>query len=343
MPSGLLGVSQENMFGGFKKTYQNCYLRVGIVVQSYNISDDSNISKTTTEYDVLVFEQNEDGGSTVLTYKNCIDSAGFGSIADFFEAKLRKMENKTTPGTSPDPTGQNGAIVLLLCLNGLSDRGVIISSLTHPDRATTLVDNSPHLEGEYNGVHIVVNSDGSTSLTFRGATDNDGNIVDSSQGDTVLSIEKDGSYQIQHSTITQRLDKNGKVDLTTKDDISNTTDTNFNVTATKDIVLDATGDFNASMNKLTLSAQGSAMLQSQKLALNAESEIDLQGSQISIEAEAMANIQAPIITLDGIVSLGGDGGTPILLMTTIMYGIGNVGLPVISQAISGYAIKVTGQ
>lgn len=343
LPNGLLGVNDENMMAGFNKTYKNNALRIGVVVSSYPTSSDRNRSKLTTEYDVLVVEQHEDKGTTTLLYRNCMSSEGLGSIADFFEKALRPKKNKTTKGESVNLKGQDGAIVLLLCLDGMSDKGIIISALTHPDRKTTLKDEGPRLEGEYNGVNIKVEKDGSTSLTFRGATNNNGKPTDSSQGDTIISIEKDGSFQVKHKTITQRLGKNGKASLTSDDDISNTTKKNFNVTATENIALKATKNFTLDCADLTAKASGSASLECQKLSVQAQSEISLKGSQFKVEAESMANIKATTITLDGQVALGGDGGQPILLLSTQFIGIGNLGAPVMSTAISGYATKVTAQ
>lgn len=342
LPSGLLGVQDENMMGGFNKTYKNSALRVGIVVASYPVKNESNRSKLTTEYDVLVVEQHEDKGTTTLLYRNCMSSEGLGSIADFFEKALRPKKKKTTKGDSVNLKGQDGAIVLLLCLDSMSDKGIIISSLTHPDRKTTLVDEGPRLEGEYNGLNIKVEKDGSATLTFRGATGNDGKVLDKEQGDTVIGIEKDGSFQVKHKTITQRLDKKGKASLTADDDISNTTKKNFNVTATENVNIKATKDFNLDCAKLVAKASGSATLECQKLSIKSESDIMIKGSEFKVEAEAMAKIKSTQITLDGLVNLGGDGGQPVLILTSIIMGTGNLGAPVISQAITG-AFKVNAQ
>jgi hypothetical protein len=342
LPTGLLGDNAGAMMAGFNKTYRNNALRIGVVVAAYPTSDDKNRSKLTTEYDVLVVEQHEDKGSTTLLYRNCMSSEGLGSIADFFEKTLRPKKKKTTKGDSVNLKGQDGAIVLLLCLDGMSDKGIIISALTHPDRKTTLKDADPRLEGEYNGLNIKVEKDGSATLTFRGATDSEGKVLDKEQGDTVIGIEKDGSFQVKHKTITQRLDKKGKASLTADDDISNTTKKNFNVTATENIAMKATKNFSAEMVDLIAKASGSATLECQKLAIKSQSDISIKGSQIMAEAEALAKIKATQITLDGLVSLGGDGGQPVLILTSIILGVGNLGAPVISQAITG-AFKVTAQ
>jgi len=343
LPSGLMGVEHDLLSEGFKKTFQNPYLKVGIIVKTYDINDSPNVSKLVPEYDVMTFEQNEDRGSTVITYKNCLASSSLGSIADFFEMKLRQMEKNKNKDAAPSPGGQDGSIVLLLCLNGLSDRGIIIGSLGHPDRKTTLKEEGPRLEGEYNGVNIKVEKDGSTSLTFRGATDSEGKVKDKEQGDTVITIEKDGSYQVKHKTITQRLDKNGKASLTADGDISNTTKKNFNVTATENIAMKATKNFTLDCADLVAKASGSATLECQKLEVKAQSEISMKGSEFKVEAEALAKIKATSITLDGMVALGGEGGQPVLLLSTMFIGIGNLGGPVISNAIAGFAVKVTAQ
>jgi hypothetical protein len=343
LPSGLLSNNPHAMMDGFKKTYRNTALKTGVIVQTYAIDNPQNISKLFSEYDVLTFEQNEDTGTSVSTYKNCPMASSLGGLADFFEMSLRKITKVTTQGPVPLPYGNNGSVVLLLCLNGLSDTGIIVGALGHPDRKTTIATDEPHLEGEYNGVNIVVNADGSTSLTFMGATDNYGNVIDSTQGNTVMSIEKDGSYQVMHKTITERLDKNGKYTLTTQDDITLDTQTDFDVNTKKDVNVSATGDFNATMNNLAMTAQGSAQLMCQKLDVQSQSDLNLNGQNFAVQAETMAGIKAPQITLTGMVALGGTGGQPLLLLSAIMYGTDSLGGPVISNAIAGFTLMVTGQ
>jgi phage gp45-like len=328
---------------GFNKTYQNTALRVGIIVKSYPIDDSSNLNKMVPEYDVMAFEKDENRGSAISTYKHCIAAKSLGSIADFFEMSYRKMEKNTTKSDIPTTSGQNGSIVLLLCLNGISDNGIIIGALDHPDRKTTLQDGNPYLQGEYNGVNIKVENDGSTSLTFRGATDNDGKIIDSSQGPTVMKIEKDGSYQVNHKTVTQRFDKKGTVDLTADDNISNVTKKGFNITASENIAMKATKNISLDCKDLLTSASGNATLNCSKLQISADTEISVKGAQFKVEAQAMANIKATTITLEGMVALGGAGGQPLLMMNAQLLGIGNLGAPVISTVISGFTIKTTAQ
>ena len=245
LPSGLLSDNDAATMAGFNKSYKNFPLRVGAVVASYPISSDFNRSKLTTEYDVMVIEQNEDRGATTILYRNCMSSEGMGSIADYFEKALRPKKKKTTRGDSINLKGQDGAIVLLLCLDAMSDKGIIISQLTHPDRATNLVDEGPYLEGEYNGANIQINTDGSCVFTFKGATDNQGNPTDPSQGNTIARVEKDGSFQISHKTITFRMDKSGALTAT------------------------ATGDVNINCANATVTASGTATVEGTTVKLGA--------------------------------------------------------------------------
>lgn len=339
LPNGLLGNNAQAMMEGFNKSYKNFPLRVGIVTESYPVSNERNRSKLTTEYDVLVVEQNADQGATTIQYRNCLSSEGLGSIADFFERALRKKKKKTTKGDSTNLKGQNGAIVLMLCLDGMSDKGIIIGSLTHPDRKTNLKDEGPFLMGEYNGVQIKVDTDGSATFIFKGATDNDGKIIDTSQGPTEIKVEKDGSYQVSHKTIKQRFDKGGDASLAADGNISNTAKKDFNATADGGINLTATKDLTAKMAKMVVEASGSASFACQEFKIDAKSSISMKGSELKVEAQGMAMIKAPQITMDGLVNLGGPGGLPVLLLSSIMLGVGNLGIPVVSNAISGYAVK----
>jgi hypothetical protein len=271
LPSGLLGSRDAAFMEGFNKTYKNTALRLGIIVRSYGVDDPKNVLNLTTEYDVSVFEQNEDIGSTIITYKNCISQEGMGSIADFFEKNLRVRQNAPQVGALIDTKNQNGALALILCLDGVSDKAIIVGSITHPDRPTTLLTSDPYLQGEYNGLNVIVNNDGSAVLTFKGATDNYGDPIDTTQGNTVVQIETDGSFQLNHSTITFRLDKNGTATLTTNADLD------LNVTG--DVNAMVTGDANIQCNDLSVTSQGTS-------TITATGNATIDGKMVNLGAQA---------------------------------------------------------
>lgn len=339
LPSGLLGGGQSGM-EGFNKTYKNTALKVGVVTACYPATHEKNRTKLTSEYDVVAIEQHENSGATATTYYNCLSASSLGSIADYFDVTIRSRKKKKYKGDAPRLNEQNGSVVLLLCLDASGEKAMIIGSFPHPDRKTTLKSDKAYLEGQYNGVNVKVENDGSTSLVFQGAMDEDGKILDVSQGPTTIKIEKDGSFQVDHKTIKHRLEKSGKASLTADDDISNTTKKNFNVTATENITTKSTKNTSMDMKEFMLKASGSAMLDVQKLTVKSASETKVDTKQLMVEASAMAQIKAPTIVLDGLVALGGPGGQPVLLLSTQILGTGNLGIPVMSTAIAGYATKV---
>ena len=240
MPHGLLSCDPSDFMRGANKSYSNSALRFGVITQVYAISDPKNLSKLTTEYDVVVIEQDRNKSVAPVTYKNCLTVDAFGSIADFFEKNYRaqtESDNLQLPITK----GQNGATVLVLCMDATTGKGVILGGLNHPDRTTTLVDAEPRLAGEYNGVAIAVNPDGSTSLTFKGATDSYGVPTNPSQGNTVFQIKTDGSFEFNHSTVDISANKSGVLSITTKSDANITAGGNTNITTSGDTNLTTTG------------------------------------------------------------------------------------------------------
>ncbi len=205
------------------------------------MTDEANLSGLTTEYDVYVFEQQEDRGSSIITYRNCMSAEGMGSITDFFERTLRVRTNSSDQSKTINTKNQNGAVVLILCLDGMSEKAIIVGAVTHPDRKTTLAGKTAHLEGQFNGVNIQVNDDGSANFTWNGPTNNDGTPVDSSLTPTVVSVAADGSFQVKHKTITMDLAIGGVVTLTASDDV-NVNCKDANITASGDANVKASGN-----------------------------------------------------------------------------------------------------
>ncbi len=283
LPSGLLSGYSVGEMAGFDKTYRNYGLRVGIITKMFPKNDPQNISKLVPEYEVMVFEQNEDKGLTPIVYRNCISSQGFGSKADFLEFNYRKLEKKTSKGTTPSMAGQNGPAVLLQCLDSMSEKAIIVSGFPHPDRPTTLVDEEPHLEGEYNGVRISVNSDGSTQLIFKSATDNDGQLLNKDQTPTTIDILSDGSFQISHSMATFKMDA-------VTGDVTVTSQGSINLTAGKDAVVTATGNTVLNCVDLTATATGNISATCVKADIVASGDATIEGKSIKLGKSASESV-----------------------------------------------------
>lgn len=340
LPYGLLSLDRKSAASGFEKTYKNFSLKSGIVVRSYDIENDANVSKLIPEYDVVVIEQDGNRAVTPITYKNCISASSFGSVADFFETRLRtqkKVKDKKTQGK--DFSGQDGAIVLLLCLDGSGEKAIIIGALPHPNRKSKLKGKGQILAGEFNGLAVSVADDGSANLTFKGATDNEGVPLDKEQGNTSFDIEKDGSVQFKHKGATQRIEKGGNFLLANEGTTTVQSKKSTTIKTDDALTIESKNDTTAKMNKFVLEAQGSASMKAQSFDISGQSKIDLKSQMVSIIGESQIKAQASQITLEGQVFLGGAGGQPIVLPTTQFLGTGNAGFPVLSTAIGPFATK----
>lgn len=239
MPHGLLSCKPEDFSRGLNKTYNSTALRFGVIKAIYPVSDPKNIGGLTTEYDVEVIEQDMNKGVAPVTYHNCMSVDALSSVADFFEKNFRS-QTQSDNYQLPITKGQNGATVLVLCLDATMGKGIVLGGLNHPDRPTTLVDSQPRLSGEYNGVAISVRPDGSASLTFKGPTDNDG-IPTTSNGGTVFQIKPDGSFEFNHSTVSIAADKSGALMINAKGDANVTVGGNSTVTTSGDTNLTTAG------------------------------------------------------------------------------------------------------
>jgi hypothetical protein len=306
---GLMSHGPEDFMRGFNRTYQNTALRVGMIAASYAVSDDKNISKLTTEYDVTVIQQDSNQGIASVTYKNCMSAEGFGSIADFFERNLRVRSASGQQNPSIDFKGQDGAIVLIMCLDAMTEKAIIVSSLTHPDRQTTLTDTDPRLAGTYNGVAVLVNPDGSCSLTFNGATDNNGDPTDTSQGVTTLQIKTDGSFEFMHDAIDILANRNGTLNITTKVDCNIQAQGNM-VIGCVDADVTASGDLNANISgKGNIQTGADATLQiGGNCNLTASGNVVVKGSEIDLnnpEGMVLTNVTDPVVDLiTGVPTMG---------------------------------------
>lgn len=341
LPYGLLANTERaSRVAAFNRANNNFPLRAGIVVKSYPIEDKRNQGKFTTEYDVLVMEQDSNKAITPLLYRNCVALDGLGAIGDFFEKRLREQKSKKGKSIGKDFKDQDGAIVALLCLDGSSDKGIIIGGFQHPNRKTKIKGDKHVLAGEFNGISIDINDDGSANLSFKGATNNDGTPKDKSAGITTVDIEKDGSIQFKNAGVTQRMEKAGNYLLSTEGNSSLAVKKEFSLLVQDKANFEIAKDLGIKTDKLIFEAQGSADFKMEQLSMEAKSEMKLKGMMFTVEAGSMAKIKSSQITLDGLVFLGGPGGTPAPTLQTQYIGVGNLGAPVLSQAVGPFATKV---
>lgn len=342
-PSGLLGDISEEKVSFTNKKFANTPLRVGVITECYDIDDEKNLNKLIPEYTVITEEVGEDQGIRYVTYSNVISADAFGGIADFFEYKIRPTVVKIDGNpeqVSHDFKKQNGTLVLMLCLDGFSESGIIIKgfpNIRNPQtqRKTTLTkDAGHHMEGEFNGVNWKVNKDGEFVLTFKSPTDNNGKIIDEKYSGTFSKIDKTGSFEVkdQHNHVRMDNDKGG-FNLKTDADYKLETDKNVEVTAKKDII-------NKAAN-WAAEYSGSASQKSASWNVEVSGQVGIKASgAVKIESSA-TEIKSKQVTIQGnSVFLGAAGGSPAIIATTKFQGIGNEGKTVMSMAIGPFSKKV---
>lgn len=338
-PTGLLSKVEKKAVSSFNKKYKNTPLRMGCITRVYEIDDENNTSKgTAVQYDVITEEQKEDKGNNYPTYPRCIALDGIGGIGDFFEYKLRTSDSEQFEKIHQFKK-QNGSLVLVLCLDGFSEKGIIIGGFKHPARETKLTkDAGLHLEGEYNGVNWQINKDGELTITFKSKTDNDGKPQDETAGGTTVKMDKEGSIDINTNLEGDeetyvRMDKKNK-------DIGLKAGQHIGFTAKKNIGMNADGEIKGKAKaNVELVAEGAAKISAKSsLTLEGESEVTVKGGTLTLDTpKIFAN--ASQIFLSGKVYVG-DGGAPAVIGTTQFEGKGNHGAPVISKAIGPFSGSV---
>src|SRR6266700_1325356 len=186
IPSYLRGSDSSSQILGSQYSVSDWQLRVGEIIQAYDVDDPSNRNGKYIEYDVSVSHSNLGGGFTNITYPRCRVHSLFGGVADFL---------RWTPRIDNGGDGQSSlsSKVLLLCPNGNNRFALIIGGYPHPEttRQDTKFDDHD-LFFEYNGLNVNINNDGDLTLTHKGATDNSGAIIDSSNGNSYISMTSDG-------------------------------------------------------------------------------------------------------------------------------------------------------
>lgn len=354
LPSSLLSYAEESYYNAFGQTFNNVALRIGVVKSISKIEDENNIEAKVLEYDVMVFQQDQDKGVIPITYKNCVTMDSFGGIGDFFE-----FVKSVPTGQSGSLTVDDGSYVLLLCIDGTATRGVIIGALPHHGRKSTLLKaKDKHMEGEYNGLRFKINDDGELTLTFKGKTDNKGVPKTPKSAGSQIKMEKDGSVEINDRDIEPELlagnDKQGKVsgakpsesyekvridktkqsiDIISRKDQNQTSGANYNLTIkantthkTKDWIVAAEGKANlSSKSTLDIKSGGAFSLTAADIKMKSDASMQVQANSIQLNAQQVAV---------------GQGGTPAVIQSTTVLSIGNLGMPIVGTMIGPFSTTV---
>ncbi len=211
IPSHLSGFTYND--GG---AFSQNMLLIGEVQAIYYPDDPANVSKRTTEYDVLVgLRVNGTAVTKMFTHVTATDS--FGGVADTFTKTFR-------PDTSAKRTGSNkkvgeglGSKVLMLSINGENLNTVIIGGVR--DSKTAPEKNLGHrMHFVFNGVEAEINDAGELTLQVHGKTDSEGKTAE--EVGSSVKISKDGNVAVTTKDCSLVIDQAaGKVSVTAKNDV----------------------------------------------------------------------------------------------------------------------------
>ena len=314
-------------------TYNNFGLKMGIVLEAMSVDDAKNISKTSMEYNVFVFEANGRESSATVLYKNCIAMESFGGLSDFFEYSLRKTPKKEIPS----PKDAVGSMVLLMTLNGQTSNGVIVGALHNPNKKSKLTKENGHmLEAEFNGINWNINKDGEFTIAFRTATDINGKAKDDKIGGTFIKIDKTGSIIFSD---------NNKESITidkTKKTIAVVAESDILLNSQAKVILTSKDNTQISCKDLIASAEGRASFNVKgELNMKIDGPANIKGASVKIESDGSVDVKGSNIKLSGQSIQLGDSPSPALTLQTIYIGVGNMGAPVISSSCGPYSSVVS--
>jgi hypothetical protein len=344
LPSSLLEQVSNEGFDLKDKTFNNSSFRCGTVIETIEIDNPLNISKKVPEYNVMVVEQEKEGGINASVYKNCINAEAFGGIGNFLEFKLQastKPQDTSKKGTTNTPTN-DGSTVLLLCLDSNAEKAVIVASLSHPLHKTTLTKEAgQHLEGQYNGINWQVNKDGELTVTFKSATDPKGVPLNKEVGGTFAKMDKTGSIEANDNVGDSiKINKTSKtVDIKAAKNISLTAQENIDLTSSKNT--------NIKCADLLASISGAAgMNVGRDMNLAITNALNCKAASVNLTADILLKMQGKIIqvkgdliTIDGTLVMIGKGALPA--PTALTQYLGTVlGIPVISTVLGPLSTSV---
>jgi len=169
---------------------------------------------------------------------SCTQMTKSGDIYNYEEIKLRNQSKKNLQDASLAFKTRLGEMVLIACIGGIDNSGVIIGSIKHPGRALKLTTKDMAYASEYNGLETTIDKDGAYKIKFQGAPTNlkdarDGSKLappkyDDKTSGSYLSFDKTGSFTLtdaaKEKSQTIKIDKQNGFTTIVSGDISMTMD-----------------------------------------------------------------------------------------------------------------------
>lgn len=328
--------------------HNNMSLRAGAVVGIHYPDQDSSISKQVIEYDVAIFQADPRSGVNISIMRNC-------KVNNVFGAPNNSL-NYTLVSGKRDENGvySKSSLVLVLCINGLSDVGsaIIVGGIDSPNGPAYTSADGQFYDFNFNGINYNINNDGELSITFNSPIDVDGNKANADAAGTELKIDKEGRIKISDNEGQfWELDRVAKTSTWSNGNESIVIDE-----GNKSIAVTSSGTLSTESTQATSMDSADAMSMSSKadmsMSSDANSNMSAKGNMaqksggvwqvqatgdVNVKAGGNVNIQGGSqAQLNAAVTLLGEGTAAVAVVgVSIVLGTGNLGLPVVSQILTG--------
>jgi hypothetical protein len=212
----------------------------------------------------------------------------FGGVYNYEDFTYHGYKISDQPDPIKNFDAKAGDAVVVAFMNGEAREAIILGSLIHPARKSTIdIKNGPQYESEFNGIRTEINKDGEHTVTFKGMPKNlatydntpTGKLpvpeYDDKIGTTFLKIDKTGSYEISD---------NNKEDPGFQ---------NFRIDKPK-----GTMEFNSGKIRVTLTKKEEKIQITCKLVdINSVDKVTVKTKTAKVEASTAASIKSPKIAI----------------------------------------------
>lgn len=313
------------------------------------------LTKKVIEYDVLVTNMDRDKGMNVSVFRNCRLSDRFGGS--------NNSEVMTLTPARKDSAGnyEKGSVVLIECIAGNTDNGMatIIGGINVSAINAYKKDDGQFYEFYFNGLRQKIDKDGAFTLEFNSFVDVDGKKVNEAAAGTKININKDGIIRISDNKGQFfELDRVAK-----KSTWSDGADSIVIDQGAKSVALTSSGEMTSKSEKKMSMDSSDALSMSSKQDTEIKSGANLQAESkgnmaaksggnwevkatgnVQVQSGGMVMIQGgPTAQLQGAITMLGAGTVPVAAVgVSKVLGIGNLGLPVMSDILTGSATVLVG-
>ncbi len=325
-------------------------IRTGVVQSSFF---DKNLEET-----VYLVEVNTMRGVMPLY---CRKLERFGGVYNYEDFSHQTFNHEQDPMANRDLKACPGDLVLVAYINGIRNFGTIIGALRHKGRQEKISNKSGYMS-EFNGVETNINDFREYTLTFKGLPTNIKKLDSSSRakidppaydgkiGSGYLKWDKTGSFTVSDNATEKvqslKIDKpNGKIIITSGATVLTIDKNTESYTIQNKITtINSSESFSLNTKKTNIASSESYTLKSPKIDtegkwsqkgdVKIEGNTDIVGN-VKIEGNTK---QTGNITLEGNLKTEGKvdlagGSYPLIYDIVMVIGVGNLGAPVISNAI----------